>query len=378
MNPVKGHEFEYFYKTLFSERVACVVLGALATHMGRFEYWQREFAIGWGDNRWNRRHICHDWRDALRLLRKECRNINLGGIFSLPDPAGASQAAALTPYDLAAAPKSDQGPGPRDWERKHVWHEGCGSPMGELVIDVDLDDQLDGMYNRTGICGCAGQKRVVCARCWHVFMDPAQLALELLLAHFGIKQYLVYFSGRRGIHFMLLDPWILYLTNGERARVMESLNQPPTQYSPLGRAMYELLAPFVEREPVLRARCLNAMTGALDYDAVMREVYPKMDVPVGADASHLHGVPLTLHPETGVLRIPIGSARDERVRFSYEHHRFDVDALTRDTGNIMWGSALRILSVLLGPDSTTTPSEWMQQALAAEGGRIMSKSEALN
>ena len=372
MGSVKESELKYFYKTLFSDSVACILLGAFGTHLGRFDYWQREYAIGWGNDQWNRRHVVHHWRDALRLLRKDCCNINLGGIFSIPLSGGAS-VPALTPYDLAAAPPSAAGggvPGPRDWERKHVWRDDAGTPLGELVIDVDLDDQLEGMYDRRGICGCAGQKRTVCEVCWHVFMDPAQAAMEVLLRHFGVTKYIVYFSGRRGLHWWLLDDWIIMMTNGERARLMESFNTPPNEHSALGRAMYEALAPYATAHPALQARCPPG-----DYVSLMRELYPKMDVPVGADASHLHGIPLTLHPETRVLRIPVGSINDPRTCFSYKHDRFDVDRLTKNPNNIVWACALRLLAILLGPNASITPTEWVQKALS-EGGHAFSKSEA--
>lgn len=384
---MEGHEFQHFYRVLFSDRVACVVLGALGTLMGEFEYWQREYAFGWGEGRWNRSNVCHHWREALRLLRRDgCNAINMGGMFSrLGGQMGGPQA-ALSPYDLAAAPVGPAGaagskaPGPRDWERK-VFHDGCGTPAGgEMVIDVDLDDQLVGMYNRKGICECAGKKRTVCEVCWHLFMDPAQVAMEFLLAHHGIRKYIMYFSGRRGFHCMILEPWVIHMTNDERARLMHVLNTPPIPQSELGRAMYDLLAPYVEAHPVLKSRCLPSpgpgATG-LTYEGVMRELYPKMDVPVGADASHLHGVPLTLHPETRVLRIIIGSARDERTRFYYKYHRFDVDALTQNPNHIMWGCALRILQVLMGPNAEMSPAEYVEHALR-EGGHVTSKSEALN
>ena len=377
MTTIEGREFQYFYRVLFSDRVACVVLGALGTLVGRFDYWQREFAFGWGDNRWNRHTICHHWRDVLRHLRRDdCNALNLGGCFSTLRVMQ-TDGKTLTPYDLAIAlPTGAVLAGgvarPRDWERKLI-HDSCGTPAGgELVIDVDLDDQLDGLYNRHGICACAGRKRTVCATCWHVFMDPAQMAIELLLAHYNITRYVAYFSGRRGVHFMLLEPWIIGMTNGERACFMDAISRPPTEHSELGRAIYGLLAPIVDAHHVLRARC-----PALSYAAVMRELYPKMDIPVGADATHLHGVPLTLHPDTRVLRIPIGSASNPRTRFSYERHRYDVDRLTRDPNNIMWACALRLLSVLLGPKASMSPQEWVQAALA-EGGHTTTKSEALN
>lgn len=177
---------------------------------------------------------------------------------------------------------------------------------------------------------------------------------------------------------MLLEDWIIALTNDERARFMDAFAAVPTEHSDLGRVMYDLLAPMVESNSVLLARCqIRQWDGRPCYPDVMRELYPKMDKPVGADASHLHGVPLTLHPDTRILRIPIGSAFSEQTRFSYEKHRFDVDRLTRDTSNILWACALRILKVLLGPKSTMTPQQWVEHALS-QGGHATTKSEALN
>lgn len=375
MQDGKGREFRFFYEKLWNDPVAAIILGALGTMCGRYEYWQREYAIGWSQG-WNRRALFHHWRDVLRALRRDCVNINFGGIFSILPPELERPNLTVNAYDLAARPPAPllidgEDKGPRYWERKCVWRNNVGTPAGaELVIDIDLDDQKpDTQYNRQGICDCAGAKRSACHVCWNTFMNPAQAAMEVILAHLGIQHWFAVFSGRRGLHYWLLDDWILRMTNGERTAFMEILAKPPTFHSDLGRALLDVLAPYFDATPVLVSRGATLPK----YDAIMRELYPRLDVPVGADASHLHGVPLTLHPETRCLRIPLESVRDEATRFCFKTHQWNVDRLTCENPNLLLAFALRILR-RLPRNSGLDARDYLSQLLK-EGGLPFSKSE---
>jgi hypothetical protein len=91
------------------------------------------------------------------------------------------------------------------------------------------------------------------------------------------------------------------MTAQQRHLFVTALNTPPTIYSDWGREVAQLTG------------------GSVDV------LYPKIDVPVGADATHLHGVPLTLHPDTLVFRRVL-----KRGEIFLLDQRWTVDQLTPD------------------------------------------------
>lgn len=285
---IKGRAFHHFYNVFWTDEVAETILSTLATLGGRFRLEQREIAIAWKNHStdvegWNRSQVFCRWRDALAYLRKDCLNINFGAIFgTLPQ----------------VIPENE---GPRYWERKHTFVQGAGTPRGEVVLDIDLAYPA---YDRTKVCEC-GQQRKACSKCWATFMVPAQQVMNALMRRLGMKRWFVVFSGRRGLHYWLCDDQVLQMTKEQRKLFVETLANPPTIHSDWGREVAQLLQPF---------------------DGTVEVLYPKIDIPVGADATHLHGIPLTLHPDTGVFRWVL--KRGEL--FDFENQRLEIDYLTHD------------------------------------------------
>lgn len=319
MSEIEVLACQAFYTKRWTDEVAYIVFHLLGTLNGRYSLAQRELAFAWRDQKtlekkWNRHRLCTTWRDALRELRREALNVNFGGIFG-------------------PLPSLEWGKGePRDWERLTVNKRtdgapgvpgvAAGTPLGELVIDIDLDHRA---YNRTGVCDC-GEKRQACAACWNTFMDPAQRAMMALLEHLGVKQWFSEFSGRRGMHWYLLDPWVVQMTNSQRERWISALAEPPTPHSEWGRTLFELLRPLAEARPVIweRVRTRSTQEPGGMYAAVMHELYPQIDRAVSTDASHLHALPCTLHPETGLLRVIVARGQ----LFDFANDRFNMDQLT--------------------------------------------------
>jgi DNA primase catalytic subunit len=282
----KGLDFRHFYTVLWTDHVARVILETLATLNGRFRLEQREMAIAWrsqttGEEGWNRSQVFHHWQEALAYLRKDCMNINFGAIFG------------------AAARERPPQEGPRFWERKHTFHQGAGTPRGEMVLDIDLDQKV---YDRSTVCAC-GEKRQACIRCWTTFMVPAQRVMNALLPRLGFKHWFAVFSGRRGLHYWLCDAEVIQMTREQRHRLVATLTSVPTLHSEWGREVRALLG------------------GSNDDLSVY---YPKIDAPVATDATHLHGIPLTLHPDTQVFRrvIPRGDL------FDFATQRLTIEQVT--------------------------------------------------
>lgn len=289
MITLKGRTFEHFYTVLWTDEVAEAVLHTLATLGGRFALEQREIAVAWcnrttGAEGWNRSQVFRHWRDALAYLRKDCLNVNFGAIFGTT---------------LPTVPENE---GPRYWERIHVFPSGAGTPRGEMVLDVDLADPP---YSRTGVCDC-GNKRQACAVCWKTFMVPAQRVMSALLSQqLGMKRWFAVFSGRRGLHYWLCDDRVLQMTKAQRKLFVETLAKPPTIHSEWGREVAQMLG------------------GGINSSGV-DSLWPKIDAPVGADATHLHGVPLTLHPDTKIFRQVLRKGE----LFDFATQRRTVDDLT--------------------------------------------------
>lgn len=318
---IRVQALRHFYKKFWTPQVHYVIFHMLGTLDGRFALARRELAFAWrndqtGAEGWNRHRLCRTWREAAKAMQQSLLNVNFGAIFCSPPNGGADWGKGET----------------RDWERARVIKplpplpddeprvsalsaDALGTPLGELVFDIDLDHRV---YDRTGICNC-GTERTACAQCWYAFMDPAQIVMAALMEHLEVDRWFAYFTGRRGLAYCLCSESVVQMTNAQREQFVRILSEPPTRHSEWGRYVFSLLKPHFEAHPVLRTRVPPGM--AL-YDAVMAQLWPKVDVPVGADASHLHSLPCTLHPDTAVYRMPL--KRDEL--FDFENQRWTLDS----------------------------------------------------
>ena len=119
----------------------------------------------------------------------------------------------------------------------------------ELVVDIDINDYDD---RRTTECGCCETR--FCRHCWTSYMNPAIMAIHTLFTeHFGFQNIIWAFSGRRGVHAIVLDTfdWDSEAKNA----VIERIKQLPER--------------------------------------------PRIDVAVSLQPNHLIRAPLSVHPTTG-------------------------------------------------------------------------------
>lgn len=280
-------------------RLSALLLGQLATCMGRFTLAQRELCLYTRETR----QIYHTPADLLYKAAEKGATIDAlqyGGIFPNREP--------------------------RDLERETIRrHQAMTECAGELVFDVDLDAAH---YNRAGICGCGTQKQV-CDVCWRVFMDPAQRVVELMMDYYGFRRWFKVFSGRRGFHVWVLDSHAVSMTERARKALLDSLTNLNPATDPLYQRAYEVLAPLFDRNPVLLARaklptaCPPWVREQAHRKAVFDALFPKFDEAVTVRPSHLHKAPLVPHRDTGYLCLYMGSAADERTRFVYSRDTVD-------------------------------------------------------
>ena len=141
----------------------------------------------------------------------------------------------------------------------------------ELVFDVDIND-----YDEERFCKCHGLKKV-CDVCWTRFLTPALIELTRMLKDvFKFKGILTVFSGRRGFHVWVFDNKVMSYSDDQRTMI---------------------------------------------YNTIHGDIV-KLDKSVTCSSTHLVKLPLSTHPSTHKLSIPI----DETFLPSLYPEKPDVDA----------------------------------------------------
>lgn len=262
------NDLKAFYQHFFP-LVAFEVIDVLGTCNGRFDLRQREIVPVLPGGVHIRNQKFGSAKDLCEyLVQNTPASIHFGPVFTKPD--------------------SDH-----SMERNVYFQTGLASSYGEFVIDIDLDDK----YDRSRVCECGTQKKV-CVTCWRTFMDPCQVAMDYILKDFlGFKCVFACFSGRRGIHYWVLDERALMMTRTQREQLIQSIsfeNLIPGEV--LYKKVKEVLLPF----------CTKNLT----FD----KLYPKFDKEVSR-GDHLHKIPLGLHADTGCLCVLLGDVTNEKERF---------------------------------------------------------------
>ena len=332
---------ESFYRNFFKAALTTVVY-RLGTCDGRFQLFQREITPriekASGASLHLRRDVYRTLTEVQEALVRLCpASLQFGAIFPGHHLEGHPPAPspridnAILQYQMNRDVAC-----PRDFDRYVAFGSKCASPYGEMVIDVDMSAEYSKNplhYNREGICEC-GERKQVCDTCWSVFMNPAQRVLDHIYRFFGLTAKFRVFSGRRGFHDWLINKRIVTMSSYQREAFYESIQwQSLTVGSELHDALYGILAPLFDANPVLRSR-LKVPPNDPSYEekhrvAVFDNLYPKMDREVSVDQTHPHKLPLTLHPETGnlcVVMFPVGSKYEcvpSKDSIHYTHIRMD-------------------------------------------------------
>jgi DNA primase small subunit len=232
--------------------------------------------------------------------------------------------------------------------------------LRELVFDIDVND-----YPELGVdVGDVAS----CDRVWDVVTVGMNVLKRLLREHFGFRNFLVTYSGRRGAHITVYDHRACLLSNEERRAIVAFL-QPTAKKEETGRHFYggllrfagfqkiydDLIRPFFERSfsapsskgglglldseeqraafvAKLGLQGVSAALAALPpgkflravKDAVLREakkgcafaekalqetvmtyVFPRLDAAVSQSMGHLAKSVFSVHPKTGRISVPV-------------------------------------------------------------------------
>ncbi len=316
MEPLKGpptrKSLAKFWNNLFP-LVANTVLYRLGTCNGMFRLEQREFGrVRVGTEIPCRNDLFFTTRDALAVLQvpewKTLSTLHFGAIFPTHHPVPTGIWLLPLPPGVEPLDVQHDMQRPRDFDRHNVFKVGTGSsaaplacPMGEFVIDVDLESQLtsgkynnENKYDRTGICPCAHDK-CVCNTCWALFLDPARhILLKLLREMLGFKAMFCVYSGRRGFHLWVIDKRAVMATMTQRRAWIAAL-KVAWHHQPW---IYDMLGAIFDAHPVLSARPRRCGVDS-HREAVMEALYPKLDEKVSVDATHLHKSVMVPHHVTG-------------------------------------------------------------------------------
>lgn len=315
-------QIKNFYSNHFSI-VSDTVLYRLATYNGTFKLWQREIC----PRQDFRNYVFYETQQVFDTIANkvpEMTALQFGPIF----PMTHYLKPGINTYDPrmqpVCAPRLDEhhvnwdSAKPRQYERG-CFKEGLLQPLGEVVIDVDMDPDF---HDRSRMCACGAQRRV-CDVCWAIFMDSALLVLNYMLDFFGLTARFTVFSGRRGFHIWILDERCFYWNAEQRARFIDAIQQP-TKGSLLYKGAKDLLQPLYEKYKEKLVAPGFAGGGGGGDDCMI--LFPCMDRAVTADATHLHKLPLTVHPESLNLCTVFDSRTDV---FIPSQHTIHVSQVTR-------------------------------------------------
>lgn len=154
----------------------------------------------------------------------------------------------------------------------------------ELVFDIDLTD-----YSRD----CCVEKSV-CRRCFTLIKVAVKLLDYSLREEFGFEKIGFVFSGRRGIHCWVTDDMALGLSEIERGEIVRYYN------SVMDRKDYPS-----EYCRILREHCSFVGDGEVGEEELFGRMYLRLDKDVTQRIKHLIKMPFSIHPDTGVVSVPV-------------------------------------------------------------------------
>ena len=278
-------------------------LSALAT------YWARAFPL----DQLEPLLTCH----GMPLETREfCLQIAKGTVFLRNDafPRLRDLRARLVKEE---ATRLELGPMYPDRGRKETRNSNA-NPMLQRFIWFDMD--INDWENRE--CLCDESKPQMCARCWSWYMVPAMRVLDLVLRErLGFSRLMWVFSGRRGVHCAVLDPWVIEAYADPLRHTDKSLLQREALFASLAyenigdsmrsRVLGEILEPHVAKLAWPGRRERNECQGDKEEREryLVKRFYPILDKQVTCKVGHLVKCPFSPH-SNGNVSVPfdLGSA----------------------------------------------------------------------
>ncbi|CEF67607.1 DNA primase small subunit [Strongyloides ratti] len=251
--------------------------------------------------------------------------------------------------------------------KDHKLHSDFSVVEREFVIDIDLTD-----YDTIRTC-C--KEANVCDKCWKFAIIAVRVLENALKTHFGFKNFIFLFSGRRGIHCWVSDEIARRMNNSERAAVIGYLNLNKEDITIEGPSFtYGKIHPLFEEtiDIVLNMETFNEIMVEQDWlddnttfatvnfrepltsfilksfevlednrklkwqfiknlyhdyhnpdryvfekmlkKFILKVIYPKLDVNVSASTNHLLKSPFCVHPKTGKVAVPLNLEELESIK----------------------------------------------------------------
>ena len=337
--PCSERDLEHYYRTLYPVEAVAALVRTPADPLA-----QREFAA---EGAYYKRYIsarsAAELREAL-LQVPGLKAPQIGPVYS-----GAVTRAGFEAGTLA----------PEHYSRPH---------RRELVFDVDLTD-----YEFLDLAGSTaadptGLNLEACDRAWPVAGLAVFFLKVLLREHFGFSEFLVVYSGRRGVHLWVLDDHARLLSDEARGAIASFVNFAPDKTKKRASASmrkfcatYDLLdavwdafetlivermgllddvgarEAFVDRLDLqdealehladeagrksdgmaawtyIRTKVLDAAKRSPKRgwfaqrleEVVIAHVWPRIDFHVTKAVNHLIKSPLVAHPKTGRIAVPV-------------------------------------------------------------------------
>uniref|UniRef100_A0A0N5BPT5 DNA primase n=1 Tax=Strongyloides papillosus TaxID=174720 RepID=A0A0N5BPT5_STREA len=141
--------------------------------------------------------------------------------------------------------------------KERLLHSDFMPIQREFVIDIDLTD-----YDDVRTC-C--KEANVCEKCWKFAIVGVRILENALKNHFGFKNFIFLFSGRRGIHCWVGDEIARKMNNAERTGVVGYLGLTKDDFSPSGSTFSSVtLHPLLED-------AVNILLNSKVFDDIMEE-----------------------------------------------------------------------------------------------------------
>uniref|UniRef100_A0A0K0G0V5 DNA primase n=1 Tax=Strongyloides venezuelensis TaxID=75913 RepID=A0A0K0G0V5_STRVS len=141
--------------------------------------------------------------------------------------------------------------------KEHLMHSDFMPIQREFVIDIDLTD-----YDDVRTC-C--KEANVCEKCWKFAIVGVRILENVLKKHFGFKNFIFLFSGRRGIHCWVGDEIARKMNNTERTGIVGYLSLTKEDFSPTGFTFSNVVL-----HPVLED-AVNILLNSKVFDDIVEE-----------------------------------------------------------------------------------------------------------